>query len=287
MIVHMQLASTSTQRTYRYVRIGIIGAIASIFVSLIAVGTTTGWPASLSALYYTPGKTVFVGAIFAVTLGLLALSGHSVEQILLDLAGVVAPLIAIVPTVVTATDVPGHTVDCPETVPCIPQQVVPDIANGMVTYAVIGGAGLVLAVVLALVQHTISRGLLVAIAIAAAIVLGMTLWWALDPASFIPSAHLVATISLLGFVALASLAAAGAPDAGPYRALYITLSVLIVLSLLLILTVTLLHMGGTDVVSSTGAPLILVGEVAALALFAMFWVAQTVQKWDEVDPAIM
>ena len=92
--------STSTQRTYRYVRLGIIGAVAAIFVSLIAVGTTYGWPTSISALYYTPGSTVFVGALFAVTLGLLALSGHSVEQALLDLAAVVAPLIAIVPTVI-------------------------------------------------------------------------------------------------------------------------------------------------------------------------------------------
>ncbi len=141
MIIDMQLASTSTQRTYRYVRLGIIGAVAAIFVSLIAYGTTFGWPRSISALYYTPGATVFVGALFAVSLGLLALSGHSVEQALLDLAGVVAPLIAIVPTVIGSHDVPGLTVDCPTDAPCVPQAYLPDVANGMVTFAVIGGAG--------------------------------------------------------------------------------------------------------------------------------------------------
>src|SRR5687768_17209597 len=102
----MQLASTSTQRTYRYVRLGLKAAILSIFVSLIAYGTTYGWPGSISALFYTPSGTVFIGAIFAVSFGLLALSGHSVEQALLDLAGVVVPLIAIVPTVVRNGDVP-------------------------------------------------------------------------------------------------------------------------------------------------------------------------------------
>ncbi len=58
----------------------------------------------------------------------------------------------------------------------------------------------------------------------------MTLWWALDPASFVPSAHLVATAALLGFMALASIAAALGGDAGSYRALYIALAVLIVVS---------------------------------------------------------
>src|SRR4051794_2953396 len=180
----MDFASTSTQRTYRYVRLGIIAAVLAIFVSLIAYATTYGWPTSLSALFYTPARTVFVGALFAVAFGLLALSGHSVEQAFLDLAGVVATLIAIVPTPIDNGDVPGLTVDCGDAAPCVPASYVPDVANGMVTFAVVGGAGVVLAVVLALVQRTISRSLLAVIAVAAAIILGMTVWWALDPQTF-------------------------------------------------------------------------------------------------------
>lgn len=281
----MQLASTSTQRTYRYVRLGIIGAVLAIFVSLIAIGTTTGWPPSISALYYTPGQTVFVGALFAIALGLLALSGHSVEQALLDLAAVVAPLIAVVPTVIKTGDVPGVTVDCVE-VPCVPEQYVPAIANGMVTFAVIGGAGVVLAVVLAVAQRTISRGLLVAIAAAAAIIAGMTIWWAVDPESYVPSAHLVATVAFLAFMALVALMAAAGAGGTPYRGLYGALSVLFVLSLIFVVTVQLMQLGGVDLNASTGAPLILIGESIALAVFAMFWLAQTVQKWDEVDPSL-
>jgi hypothetical protein len=287
MIVDMQLASTSTQRTYRYVRLGIIGAVFAIFVALVAYGTTVGWPTSISALYYTPANTVFVGSLFAVSLGLLALSGHSVEQALLDLAGVVAPLIAIVPTAIGDNDVPGMVTGCPGDVPCVPDYFLPAIGIGMVTFAVVGGAGVVLAVILALVQRTISRGLLLAIAVAAAIILGMTLWWALDPASFVPSAHLVATIALLGFMALASIAAASASDAGSYRAVYAVIAILIVVTLLFILAVTLFHLGGVDLVEVTGAPLILIGEVIALGLFAMFWLAQTAQKWEEVNPSII
>jgi hypothetical protein len=30
-----------------------------------------------------------------------------------------------------------------------------------------------------------------------------------------------------------------------------------------------------------------VGEAGLVLLFAVFWIAQTVQRWDDVDPAIL
>ncbi|GAA1967615.1 hypothetical protein [Microbacterium deminutum] len=285
--VDMELASTSTQRTYRYVRLAIIGAVVAIFVSLIAYGTTFGWPTSISALFYTPGRTVFVGSLFAVTLGLLALSGHSLEQALLDLAAIFAPLIAIVPTVIATGDVPGLTVDCPGSPPCVPTAYVADVANGMVTFAIVGGAGVVVAVILALIQRTVSRALLATIAVAAAIVLGMTLWWALNPETFVPWGHLVATGAVLGLMAIVSVAAAAGAGGTSYRSLYLVIGVLFVLSLLFVTAVSVLNLAGVDLVAATGAPLILIGECIALALFAMFWLAQTAQKWDEVNPSII
>jgi hypothetical protein len=284
MMLDMQLASTSTQRTYRYIRLSIVGAVLAIFVSLIAFATQYGWPTSISALYYTPGATVFVGALFAVALGLLAMSGHSVEQALLDLAAVVAPLIAIVPTVVGAGDVPGLSPDCGDAAACVPDQYLPDIANGMVTFAVVGGVGVVTALVLAVAQRTLSRGVLVAIAVATAIVAGMTIWWAVDPDSFVPSAHLVATIAFLGLMALVSLMAAAGAAGTSYRTVYGVTSALFVLSLIFLLVVSLAQFNGSALV---GAPLILIGECVALALFALFWLAQTAQKWDEVDPSLI
>ena len=283
----MQLASTSTQRTYRYVRMGLIGAILSIFVSLVAYGTTSGWPPSISALFYTPSRTVFVGALFAISFGVLALSGHSVEQALLDLAGVVVPLIAIVPTVIKTGDLPGLTVDCGEAVRCVPQEYISGIANGMVTFAVIGGMGVVLAVVLAVVQRTISGGLLLAIAIAAVIIAGMTIWWAVDPESYVPSAHLVATVAFLSLMALVSLMAAAGAGGTSYRAVYGALSVLFVLSLIFVVIVSLMQYSSTDSITPGGAPLILIGEAIALAVFGIFWVAQTAQNWNDVNPALI
>ena len=283
----MQLASTSTQRTYRYVRLGLIAAILSIFVSLIAHGTTYGWPTSISALFYTPSGTVFVGAVFAVSFGLLALSGHSVEQALLDLAGVVVPLIAIVPTVIRTGDIAGVTAECGDAARCVPPEYVSGIANGMVTFAVIGGMGVIFAVVLAVVQRTISGGLLLAIAAATAIIAGMTIWWAVDPESYVPSAHLVATVGFLSLMALVSLMSAAGAGGTSYRAVYGALSVLFVLTLVFVMIASIVQFRGADLDAPTGPPLVLIGEAIALAVFGIFWLAQTAQNWDEVDPALV
>jgi hypothetical protein len=32
---------------------------------------------------------------------------------------------------------------------------------------------------------------------------------------------------------------------------------------------------------------VLVGEVGLICLFAVFWLAQTAQKWDEADPSLL
>src|SRR5690606_393488 len=82
----MRWPSTSTYRTYRYVRLAIVGAVVLLAVSLNTVFVDDGPITSISALVYTPGRSIFVGVLFAITLALVALSGHSLEQVLLDLA---------------------------------------------------------------------------------------------------------------------------------------------------------------------------------------------------------
>ncbi|SIT70686.1 hypothetical protein [Microbacterium sp. RU33B] len=108
----MTSASTSLQRTYRYVRLSLVGVVVLISTSIAAYMIGTGPLGSVSAAYYTAAGAIFVGGIFAVALALLALSGHSYGQVSLDLAAIVAPLIAIVPAPVFAGDVPGIALDC-------------------------------------------------------------------------------------------------------------------------------------------------------------------------------
>jgi hypothetical protein len=282
----MRLTGTSTQRTYRYVRLGIVGAVVLLVAALIAVTTTDGAVTSLSALYYTPGRVVFVGALFAISLGLLALSGHSLEQALLDLAALFAPVIAIVPTPAVSGDAPGLVVDCAGGGPCVPSTEYASIQTGMWCLVVVGALGLVVAVVVAFVQRTMSRGLSISLAVAAIVVVAGGVWAAVAPASFVALGHLVATGAFFGLMAVVSAVSAIEATAR-WRVFYTSIAVGIAVVLVLLLAVMALRLAGVDLVAASGVPLVLVGELLVIALFAAYWIGQTVQKWDDPNPSLI
>lgn len=282
----MRLSSTSTQRTYRYVRLAIVGAVLLLLASLVVVLVTDGPVSSLSALFYTPGRGVFVGVLFAVALALVALSGHSVEQVLLDLAALFAPVIAIVPTPAASGDAPGLTIDCPGASPCVPASELAGMRNGMLSLAVVGVLGVLAAIALAVVQRTLSAGVVAALSVAGVIVIGMAAWGLAAPESFAALGHLVATGAFFGLIAAVS-AIAGATARASWRGIYLTVAGGIVAALVLLGVVFGLRLGGHDPDAAAGMPLVLIGELVVVGLFLVFWVAQTVQKWDEVDPSII
>ena len=90
--------------TYRYLR----GAmIALLLMLLLSVGYQWWWETdhscwlgSISAYYYTPARTVFVGSLCALGASLIAYKGHSPEEdVLLNFSGFMAFVVAMVPTV--------------------------------------------------------------------------------------------------------------------------------------------------------------------------------------------
>ena len=98
MMAALAHVETSLNRTYRYVRIGIALVVATIGVGVALAVPTVGMLKSISAYYYSPAQPIFVGALVAASLGLLALSGRHLERYLLDAAALFAPLIALIPT---------------------------------------------------------------------------------------------------------------------------------------------------------------------------------------------
>ena len=127
----------SLQRTYRYLRMGIGGTVLLIFVSVAVAMTQVGVLSSVSAYFYTPARTVFVGALIAASLGLLAISGTGVERALLDVAGLLAPLVALVPTPLVPGSVPGITIECGSADSCVPSAYHLDVFNGITTYLLV------------------------------------------------------------------------------------------------------------------------------------------------------
>ncbi len=87
-------------KTYRYVRIGMVGAVLLLAVSvLLERAKLSCWQTPISAYYYTPVRAIFVGGLLAIGLALIVVKGRTeLEDVCLNIAGMFAPIVAVVPT---------------------------------------------------------------------------------------------------------------------------------------------------------------------------------------------
>lgn len=87
--------------TYRFLRGGLVVMVVMLFASLVMVAISTDgcWQTSISAYYYTAAHSMFVAAVCAMGILMITYRGSAdSEDILLDLAGVLAFVVAMVPT---------------------------------------------------------------------------------------------------------------------------------------------------------------------------------------------
>src|SRR5262249_44798629 len=98
---------------------------------------------SISAYYYTPVHGIFIGALVAVGTCLICLRGNTdAEDILLNLAGMFAPVVALVPT-------PG-TGSCGSLLTTADNRDV-NISNNMLVLLAVGAAGFIFLAVISIV----------------------------------------------------------------------------------------------------------------------------------------
>ena len=275
-------ASTSLARTYRYLRIGMAGTVVVIFVSVAAAAASVGWLTSVSDYFYTPARDAFVGALVAASLALIALSGRGVERALLDAAALFAPVIALVPTTLTPGAVPGVVVPCAER--CFPPAFEADAANGVVTYLVVGGLTVAVALLLVALRQASLAAIGLSLTIAVAVLLAVALTWTLARGAFLELAHFIATVVFFALFAAVAVRNAfprrGAAPPLVFRVLYIAIAAGLVV--VLIAYIALLPVAG-----DLAFPLVLVVEASALVLFFAFWVVQGVEKWHDADPTLV
>lgn len=299
-------SATTGQKTHRYLRLSLVFVVFALLVS-VAIETVVvswdpfmlGWDPlpSLSHYFYTSARSVFVGALIAASLALLALSGRNRATVLLDISAVFAPLIALIPTGIDA-DRPVDGLSCPGPEACIPEPYVGDIRAGVAAYVIV-----VLTVVIAMSlirgrkrirvpgAALVSTGAVVtALGIAALTFLPalnadfpFTVW------PFPSSIHFVVTVAFFGtFAAVPVLLAREpldeqeTPPTARQRSFYRWVTRLLVADLVLLVAAFVFR----DALGDT--PAVLVGEVIALCLFAGFWSVQTFQRWkDENPPSIV
>lgn len=155
-------------KSYRYLRLGMLGAVLCLGVSLLiehGKAPNGCWQTSISAYYYTPVRAVFVGMLFVVGFALIVIKGRNWEDLWLNLAGLLAPVVAIVPTtdIVDDPQKPGCWSLPPEQFPTVKvgdsnvTELAPwvraIVANNFTTFFIVVLIGLVAGVVLAYLAH--------------------------------------------------------------------------------------------------------------------------------------
>ncbi|MGV0813220.1 diphosphate--fructose-6-phosphate 1-phosphotransferase [Mycolicibacterium boenickei] len=92
--------TSDTIVTYRYVRVGLVALVVFLLVSLALTWAHTCPQGSISAFFYTRTHAVFLAALCAIGICLIAYKGSRVgEDALLNFSGFMAFIVALVPTV--------------------------------------------------------------------------------------------------------------------------------------------------------------------------------------------
>jgi hypothetical protein len=278
----------AARKTYRYLRVAVVAMAVLLGVSVaieIGFGPRGGILDSISAYYYTPVRGVFVGALMAVGLGLVAIKGREgSEDLMLNLAGMLAPLVALVPTPISVP-VAGFEVERRT----VPAELVPAVENNVAALLVLGVVGLTFATATAAKDGSSAAAHRRGLAVAGGLLVGLAVWFGTGRQSFLEYGHYAAAVPMFGLIVgvavvnarhargdavMARLAAA------TYRRAYGAIAAAMGVTIVVAGVLFALDSAGHRPVASW----LFWVEVVLLALFAAFWVFQTAENWDEGLP---
>lgn len=276
----------TTRKSYRYLRVSVVALALLLTTSLVLeiVRRSGEELGSISAYYYSPARSILVGALVATGPPLIAIKGRrGWEDVLLDLAGMVVPLVALVPA---SRDL-GAGACGPDLDRCIPPDLVPAVQNNVTALLVLGAAGLVFAWWSAGRGAGRDRAATAGLVAATGVWCATVLWFWFGRAGFLANAHYVsAVVFFLLIAAVAFLNGQLAPRrrnvplVAPqrYGQAYRTIGGLMVLT---ILTAAVLFSGSSLTGRQLWPSTTFVVEAVLMVLFVVFWTAQTVENWHE------
>lgn len=276
--------------TYLYLRVGLIGATVLLAVSIgyeiIAVTVGEGFclQPSISAYYYTPVRAILVGGLIAVGVSLIVIKGRGGdplwlhEDMWLNLAGMMAPVVALVPTVNTGScwsiaPEPLPTVSTGDGV-VLADWVARIVENNMTALLLTGLAAAIAAALLLntgtglrrIMGGNVSR---VALGVVFAVIAGFGVWFVFFRQSFFDFAHPLTAVAMFIFLFAAAVSSAIRAE-GAARKVYwgvaSGMAVTAIVVLLFALTTEWQHA-------------VFALEAIEIALFAIYWSAQTFEHW--------
>jgi hypothetical protein len=272
----------AARKTYRYLRIGMVVVVLALGAAVVLERRDAGcFQESISAYYFTPARAVFVGALIAIGVSLIVIKGStSFEDTCLNIAGMFAPIVAFVPTsaVGECWSVP------PEAVPLnadgtLAPWVVANVHNNIGALLIAGFAAHAIAATIASIEN---RDLLAVakvgdlgtrvglVATVVFLLVGTALLWWWD--GFATGSHGIAAVAMFGFLALAAIGNGVMNLRGPHPSAcgrwYLAVGIaMVVAALVLQLPRDWDHR-------------ILVIEIVEIALFVVFWLIQSKERWD-------
>jgi uncharacterized membrane protein YidH (DUF202 family) len=282
---HMGEPAGYSIKTYRYLRMAMVAMVVLLGAALVIEWSKTNphcLQTSISAYYYTPVQAIFVGALMTIGVCMVVLKGNTEpEDILLNVAGVLAPGVAFVPT-------PGQG-SC-RSVPMVLGDTTANIANNMLALFIVGGPCLAVTLVF-VTRARLSRAdpnpmYLLGFAVVAVVFGGGILWFFVDRGGFNGHAHYAA--ALVMFVCIVAVVLLNAEQfrrkqhrAEHHRAAtkkpvpanrYSAIAIAMVVVPLVMWAWKALF--GWD-------HAVLWIEGALITLFAIFWIIQTQELWNE------
>ncbi|MGW4477073.1 hypothetical protein [Rhodococcus triatomae] len=264
--------------TYRYLRLATVVLVVSLATAILLATVRSGcWRNSISAFYYSSVGDVFVAVLCALGVGLIVYKGSSdTEDVLLNLAGFLAFVVAVVPTA------PPSRGECGWTVTAAADGM-PDSVRDSVWAILIAGAVAEIAALVIARRTGADRSLRpVARAVRIlgwVIVVAGLLVFVFAPDLFARHAHTVAaTLVFAGVIGVAiasAVSAAYTPDGARYARLYRVVATAMMATLVAVVVV---HLAFPD-----WGHLVIVTEALLIVEFAAFWIVQTVELWNVVD----
>ena len=285
-------------KTYRYLRLAMLAAVAALSYSILEERFASGvncFVGSISGYYYSPVHPIFVGVMVSIGLALLVIKGRTViEDTCLSLAGVLAPIVALVPTTYDSSDTcaatmagVGHYLPPAKD----PRVAANSISNGLHAYLVAGSVAIALVGVAFLAQLLRSKrnsgtttleytkGTLWTLVAAVVFVLIAWAFVELDY-SLVLQGHAWSAIGMFAFLAIAALSNGILGITKDYTKLGYSVSYIGVGALMVLSGIMFLAARSSDK-STFGGHLVLYVEVVDLVLFTAFWAIQTVERWHD------
>ncbi len=282
----MPSRSQSAIMTYRALRMGVVAAALLLMTSLVLEVIRTHGLAltSISASFYSPVRNVFVGVLVATGMALIVIMGREKgEDEALNLAGMLAPTIGLLPTTVG----PSAPDACREGVAkCIPFSALVDVENNVSSVLVLGLVVLVGALVFVLRTYGRRSSQLRRMIVPGALWLVSAVLWVFARELVLVHGHNVA--AFLFFLLLAYVARINAedPPEGPtimrltprgyqhgYRVISAAMTVTIVLTAAYDVAILLRWL------PDPYPQWFFVAEALLLVLFVAFWLLQTAHYW--------